>query len=265
VSEAFGKWARAAAGNASFGFAAVLLVFILAWEAIVRALDVRPFLVPAPSKVFIDIIAAPGWFAEQAYYTLLATAVGFGLAVAIGILFAIAIAHSRLMERVLLALLVALNSVPKVAVAPLLIIWVGTGIWAKIWMAMVIALFAIVVDMVLGLRSVDPDLIDLARSLGGKPRKILYKIRFPNALPSLFAGMKVAVSLALVGAIVGEFVASGRGLGFVIITAQSTFDTTRIFAAILILSALGVLLFAMIDALERLLIPWHVSRRAVAQ
>src|SRR6185503_13596441 len=155
----------------------------------------------------------------------LATVLGFALAVIIGVGLAVIIVYSRTAEQTIYAALVALNSIPKVAIAPLFIIWVGTGFPSKVTMAAVIALFAIVIDTVLGLRSLDPELLDLARSMGARPRGILFTIRFPNALPSIFAGMKVAISLALVGTIVGEFVASQRGLGYVILSAQGTFDT----------------------------------------
>jgi NitT/TauT family transport system permease protein len=165
------------------------------------------------------------------------------------------------MEQTIFSILVGMNSIPKVAIAPLFIIWVGTGLQAKIAIAATIAVFPIIVDGVLGLRSIDPDMLDLARSLGGKPTQILFKIRFPNALPSLFAGMKVAISLALVGTIVGEFVASSRGLGYLIMIAQSSFNTSQIFAALFILAVIGTFLFFLLDWLERMLMPWHVSRQ----
>jgi NitT/TauT family transport system permease protein len=128
-------------------------------------------------------------------------------------------------------------------------------------MAFLIAIFAIVIDSVLGLRSVDPDVIDLGRSFKGSGVKLLVKIRFPNALPSIFAGMKVAIALALVGTIVGEFVAAQNGLGYVILSAQGVFDTKRVFAALLILAVMGTSLFYLIELAEAKTVPWHVSRR----
>jgi NitT/TauT family transport system permease protein len=128
-------------------------------------------------------------------------------------------------------------------------------------MALVIAIFPIVIDTVFGLRSVEPELLDLARSMGGSPLQTLVKIRFPTALPSIFAGMKVGISLALVGAIVGEFVAANRGLGYVVMTSQGVFDTARMFGAIVLLGILGTILFYVVDFGERALLPWHVSRR----
>ena len=127
--------------------------------------------------------------------------------------------------------------------------------------AFLIAVFPIVIDTVLGLRSVDPDLLDLARSLRGSRFQVLRMVRFPNALPSLFAGMKVGISFAFIGAIVGEFVASSSGLGYVILSSQATFDTTRMFAAIFLLAIIGTILFYMVELAEKAFIPWHVSRR----
>jgi NitT/TauT family transport system permease protein len=141
------------------------------------------------------------------------------------------------------------------------VIWLGTGAEPKIAIGFLIAVFAIVIDTVLGLRSVPPDILDLARALRGGRLATLWRVRFPCALPSLFAGMKVAISLALVGAIVGEFVSSQRGLGYVILSAQGTFDTARVFAAIMMLGVMGIALFWLIALAERLVIPWHMSQK----
>jgi len=186
---------------------------------------------------------------------------GFALAVVVGVLLAVLIVESRLLEKSIYALIVGLNSVPKVAVAPLFVIWLGTDAEPKIAIAFLIAVFAIVIDAVLGLKSVPPDILDLARSMRGGRLATLWRIRFPCALPSLFAGMKVAIGLALVGAIVGEFVSSQRGLGYVILSAQGMFDTARVFAAILVLAVMGVALFWLIAVFERLAIPWHSSQK----
>ena len=159
----------------------------------------------------------------------------------------------------LFPLFVALNSVPKVAIAPLFIIWFGTGAEPKIAIAFLIAVFAVVIDTTLGLRSVPADTLDLARILRGSRWKVLLRINFFCALPHLFAGLKVAMSLALVGTIVGEFVSSQRGLGYVILSAQGMFDTPRVFAALAILAVLGVVLIETVSFVERLALPWHHS------
>jgi NitT/TauT family transport system permease protein len=241
--------------------AGVLIAVFLLWEAGVRAFKVKPIILPAPSAVVADLFSAPGWYLGHAWYTLLVTLGGFALSVLVGVLLAILIVESRLLEKSIYALIVGLNSVPKVAVAPLFVIWLGTDAEPKIAIAFLIAVFAIVIDAVLGLKSVPPDILDLARSLRGGRLATLWRIRFPCALPSLFAGMKVAIGLALVGAIVGEFVSSQRGLGYVILSAQGMFDTARVFAAILVLAVMGIALFWLIAWLERFAIPWHASQR----
>jgi NitT/TauT family transport system permease protein len=197
--------------------------------------------------------------------TLYTTMLGFGLALLVGLLAAIGIVYSRFLEGTLYTLLVSLNSIPKIALAPLFIIWLGTGTESKVAVSFLIALFAIVIDAVLGLRSVSPDALDLMRSMRATPLQILIKCRFPNALPHIFAGMKVAISLALVGAIAGEFVASQEGLGFVILSSQGMFQTVRVFAAIVVLGVMGTVLFYLTDLAERLVCPWHVSHRSATK
>ena len=243
----------------------VVLVFVcllLLWEVGVRLFQPSPLILPAPSAVFAEIWDEPMLYVSNTWYTVLNTLVGFVMAVVIGVGLAVAIVYSKVLEATLYTALVAMNSIPKVALAPIFIIWMGTGSQSKIGMAFMIAIFAIVIDAVLGLRSVDPDMLALGKTLKGSPWKMLVKIRFPSALPSIFAGMKVGISLALVGTIVGEFVAAQRGLGYVIMSAQGSFETDRVFAALLILSVVGTILFYLLEALERAVLPWHVSRRA---
>lgn len=240
----------------------VLAAALILWEVGVALFHPSPLILPAPSAVFSAFMETPGLFMRHLGFTLAMTCVGFVLAVALGIALSVGIVYSPLLERTVYTLLVALNSIPKVALAPLFVIWLGTGTEPKIAIALMLAIFPIVIDMVLGLRSVDPDMLHLARVSRASPWAVLFKIRFPCALPSLFAGMKVAVSFALVGAIVGEFVAGSQGLGFQILVAQGQFDTTRVFVSLLLLGIVGTILFFLVDFVERLLLPWHVSQRA---
>jgi len=239
----------------------VLIVTLILWEIMVRTFSVRQFILPAPSAMLVELWGYPVFFLKNTAYTVMTTLFGFFLAVALGVLIAIGVVYSRFVERTLYTLLVMLNSVPKVALAPLFVIWLGTDVAPKVAIALLIGIFAIVVDMVLGLRSVDPDAISLARTARASKWQMLWKIRFPSSLPSLFAGMKVAISFSLVGAIVGEFVAGNLGLGHVILLAQGQFDTPRAFAAILLLGLVGTILFYAVDFLERWALPWHVSQR----
>jgi NitT/TauT family transport system permease protein len=242
--------------------AVVMLGFFALWQLGVMLMHPPEYILPSPSEIFQEMVSAPLWYLDHAARTVGATLLGFVLALAVGCLAAVGIVYSRVLENTLYTFLVSLNSVPKIALAPLFIVWMGTGLSSKIAISFLIALFAIVVDTVLGLRSIEPDAIDLFRSLRGRPLQTLLWLRMPNALPSLFAGMKVAISLALVGAIAGEFVASQAGLGFVILSAEGTLQTTRVFAAIVLLGIIGTILFFIVDGIERLACPWHVSHRA---
>jgi NitT/TauT family transport system permease protein len=235
--------------------------FLVIWEVLVRVGGVRPLLLPAPSVIAVELAQSPAWFAQQTAYTIGVSLGGFALAAILGIAFAILIVEWSVLDRLLFPLFIALNSVPKVAIAPLFIIWFGTGSEPKVAIAFLIAVFAVVIDTALGLRSVPPDQIDLARALRGSRLRVLVRIKMYCALPHVFAGLKVAMSLSLVGAIVGEFVSSQKGLGFVILTAQGSFDTPRVFAAIIILSVVGVGLIGMIDIIERIALPWHYTAK----
>jgi NitT/TauT family transport system permease protein len=239
----------------------VLVGFFLFWEVAVWATSAPSFILPAPSAVAMEIGSDPMWYARHAAYTVGACLLGFFFALLFGVLAAVGIVYSRVLESTLYTLLVSLNSIPKIALAPLFIIWMGTNLSSKVAISMLIALFSIVIDTVLGLRSVDPDVLDMTKSMRARPLQVLWKIRFPAALPAMFAGMKVAISLALVGAIAGEFVASEVGLGYVILTAQGMFQIPRVFAAIVLLGILGTILFYLVGLAERYLVPWHVSQR----
>jgi NitT/TauT family transport system permease protein len=240
---------------------AVLVTFFVAWELFVRLFHIPAFLLPPPSTLIAEFDWSPSYFITNALFTLWTTMAGFLASVVVGVIMALGIVYSKILERTLYTLLIAFNSVPKVALAPLFVIWLGTGATPKIAIAFTIAVFSIVINGVLGLRSVDPDLLALAHSTRASELHILWKLRLPSALPSLFSGMKIAISVALVGAIVGEFVAGTHGLGEVILVAQSSFQIGRMFVAIVFLGLLGTVLFYVVDFAERLFIPWHVSQR----
>lgn len=245
----------------------LLLLFLalgLVWQAACRIFAIRPFLFPAPTDVLAKIVADPLFLLNHMAYTTLSVLCGFGLAVVVGVGIAILVAYSPFLERTLFTLLVAFNAIPKVAIAPLFVLWVGTEIESKILIAFLIALFPMVVDTVQGLKSIDPALLDLARAYRGSMGQVFWKIRLRQALPSIFAGMKVAISLALIGTIVGEFVGANRGLGYVIMQAQGTYQTSLVFAALLLLGVLGTILFNLVDVAERFALPWHVAHRSEA-
>jgi len=250
------KTARAKLGMAGSGLLSLVAV-LLVWEALCRLFQVRDIMLPLPSKIFAELASEPRWYLTHTLYTLWTTVAGFVLAVIVGVLIAVALVSSRLFERFLYPLIVGFNSVPKVALAPLFVVWLGTGAEPKIAIALLIAVFAIIVDSVHGLRSVPADMMDLGRVLKAGSWDFFCKVKLPCALPAMVAGMKVAMSLALVGAIVGEFVSSQRGLGYVIMSAQGIFDTVRVFAALFILAAMGLLLYGVLAWLEQRATPWR--------
>lgn len=238
-----------------------LAALVIAWEVVVDAFRVPEYLLPAPSGIVAALIGEWRPLAFHTGVTLYEILWGFALAIAVGVPLAMVIVASPPFERSVYPLLVASQSVPKIAIAPLLIFWAGIGIFPKILVAFAIAFFPIVIDTVAGLRSIEPEMLHLARSMGAGEGKIFLKIRFPSALPSIFAGVKVAVTLAVVGAVVGEFIQADQGLGYVLQQATAVLNTRLGFAAILILALIGIVLFVAVEILERWLTPWSAARR----
>lgn len=234
-----------------------LIVFLALWELLVRVFQVKPITLPPPTAVISELASEWAWYLDHAAYTLMTTLAGFVLAAVIGVLLATMLVSSRWFEHTVYPLIIGLNSVPKVAIAPIFVIWMGTGSQPKIAIAFLVAVFAVIVDTMHGLRSVSGDVLDLGRVLKGSRLQFFFKVRLPGALPSILAGFKVAISLSLVGAIVGEFVASQKGLGYVILSSQGTFDTTRVFAAVLMLAVMGLGLYGSVALAEKKLTPWR--------
>ena len=239
----------------------LILMLLALWEIAVRVFKIPPYLVPPPLAVVQQLIAEWPMLLSQSLPTLYATLGGFAASALIGVPVAMWIAHSRTVESFVYPLLVFSQSVPKVAVAPLFVVWFGFGIVPKVIAAFLLGFFPVVVSTVQGFKSIEPDVIDLARSMGAGPLKIFMKFRLPQALPSIFSGLKVSITLAVVGAVVGEFVGSNSGIGFVMQRATGTFDLPLMFAALVVLSTMGVLLFLVVELVERWLMPWHASQR----
>lgn len=233
-----------------------LLIIIAVWWLATIVFQIRPFFLPAPPDIVKSLFGMPDYLMQQTWVTLTETLMGFGLAILIGLLIAVALSASSLVQRATLPLLVAVNSIPKLALAPLLLLWMGFGQLPRVVMVVLISFFPIVVAAMAGLTSTPSDLNELARSLSASPWQLFVRFRFPWALPQVFIGLKVAVSLALVGAVVAEFQGNGQGLGYVIIASGSSADTPLAFAAIALLAAVSIGLFYLVVALERLLLPW---------
>ena len=187
---------------------------------------------------------------------------GFFLSILIGVPLAVVIVYSPTAESFLYPPMVASQAIPKVAIAPLFIVWMGYGLAPKIWIAFLIAFFPIVIDTVVGLRSIHPAMLQLGRSMGGSSFKVFLKLRLPSALPNVFAGMKVAITLAVVGAITGEFVGSQSGLGYLMTSASGQMDVPLVFAVLTTISFIAMILFFAVELIENVSIPWHSSKRS---
>jgi NitT/TauT family transport system permease protein len=232
------------------------------WEAAVRLLNVAPYLLPPPSTVITELAARWPRVLDGALITTEEILAGYLLAIAISIPLALLIAYSRTFEGTLYPLIVFLQIVPKIAIAPLFIIWFGFGFVSKLLLVFLLSFFPIVVSSIAGFKSLDPEVMDLARSTGASEWLMFRKIRLPQALPSIFTGLKVGAALAATAAVVAEFVASNRGLGYLLLEYNGNLETAMVFAVVLVLSAIGLLVYYAVELLERLAIPWHVSQRA---
>ncbi|CAN7720455.1 ABC transporter permease [Neorhizobium tomejilense] len=239
----------------------LVLFLVVVWDLTIRLFGIPAYLIPTPIDVAVQMYAQWPMLLAESVPTLQATVGGFLLSVLIGVPLAMLIAYSKTIESYVYPLLVFSQSIPKVAIAPLFVVWFGFGLFPKVIVAFLLGFFPIVVSTVLGFKSLESDMIDLAKSMGSSRLKMFYKISLPNALPAIFASMKVSITLAVVGAVVGEFVGSNSGIGYVLQRANGNFDLPLMFSALIILSLMGVLLFMIIDLIEKLMLPWHISNR----
>jgi len=230
-----------------------LVGVVTVWEFGVDLAQVPRYVLPAPSDIWRSISAHWAPLLAHSWVTLLETLAGFGLSLAIGVPLAILIVYSRIFDRVLYPILVASQAVPKVALAPVLLVALGYSILPKVIVAFLIAFFPVVVNTVTGLASVDRETLNLLRSMGASKVDVFAKVRFPHAVPSMIAGFKVAIALAVVGAVVGEFVGSRSGLGYYMLLATGNFDTPLVFACVVFLTAMGITLFYAVGLLELIL------------
>lgn len=238
---------------------------VVLWHAFVTVFEVPGYLLPSPADVWNATVQNWRDLILHTQVTLAETIAGFGLGLAIGIPLAVCIVYSRIIEQILYPLLVASQAVPKVALAPLLLVALGYGAWPKIIVAFLIAFFPIVVNTVTGLASVDRDILRLLRSMGASEWSVFVKVRFPNAVPTMLAGFKVAIALAVVGAVVGEFVGGRSGLGYYMLLATGNFDTALVFACVVVLTLLGVALFYSVSLVELSLGRWNRAARNVQE
>ncbi len=237
---------------------AVIVGVLALWEIGTRLFAVPTFLLPPPSAVAASFVANWALLLSHGWVTTLEILLGFALSIVVGIPLALAIFLSPAFSRSILPLLVSSQAMPKVAVAPLFLVWFGFGLLPKVLIAFLIAFFPVVINTAVGLASIEPEKIHLARSMGFGATATFFKIRLPNALPAIFGGLKISITLAVVGAVVGEFVGGDAGLGYLLLVANGSMDTQLLFAGIIALTILGVALFLLVELAERLAIPRHV-------
>ena len=237
--------------------ALAIAVLVLVWDQAVRWFEVKEFILPTPGAAMATLADANYQWPYNTLVTLYAVAGGFTISALLGIALAVVVVWNDTLERTIMPLLVLFNTLPKVALAPLFVIWLGYGVWPNIVIAVTVAFFPVVINTAAGLAAVEPELLDLTRQLKASKLQVFAKIRFPSALPYLFAGLKLNATLSVIGAIVGEFVASEAGLGNLIMAGGVTLDTPSIFAALTLIACLGLGLYALVVLAERLAMPWE--------
>jgi len=237
-----------------------LLALAALWELVVTLQHISPIILPKPSAIFQVLLADPTYyFIENGLVTFYEAVVGFVVGAVVGIFLAAILARSRLLERSVFPLIVMVKATPIVVIAPLLIIWMGYSTTPKIVMAALLCFFPILVNTIIGLRSVNPTALEFLESVSASEWEIFVRLRVPHALPYVLSAFKTSVSLAVIGAVVAEWAGAGEGLGRVVFTAAANLNEVSVFAAVFVLAGMGILLTAVVTWLERRLLYWHES------
>jgi NitT/TauT family transport system permease protein len=236
----------------------VVLLFGI-WEALVRILGVPAFYLPPPSAVLPQFARATGVFADSLLHTLTETVVGYAIGAAVGVLSGVLFTYARLLERMVFPYFVASQAVPVIAFSAIVVLWFGNGLAAKVAIAFYLTFFPVTVNTVRGLAAADPQQVALLRSFGATGLALLWKLRFPAALPDIFVALRLAVSTSLIGAIVGEWFGDTRGLGILLLHSMYTEDMPRLWAGIVLCAALGTALYLAVGAAERRLAWWRAE------
>jgi NitT/TauT family transport system permease protein len=226
---------------------------------------VPPYLLPAPSAILVAIEEHWQLLMRELVVTVGAAALGFVISFAIGIPLGCAIVLSSVVERMVHPWLIVIAAVPKVVIAPLFLVWFGFGLKSEVLFIVTFTFFTLIVNTIVGLKSPDPELLQTVQAMGATRLQILRKVNFPSALPNIFAGSKIALTFAPVGAVVAEFVASNSGIGHLLVVAVGNMQTPLAFAAVTIFSVFGILLWYAAEHVERLVLPWHASQRSKIQ
>lgn len=230
----------------------VAAVILVAWEAIVVVFDISDFIIAKPTAIFAEMISAAPMLWDATWVTTQEILYGFLLSIALGVAIALVVVRFEWVDRAIYPLIVLFQVVPKVALAPIFILWFGYGLTPKLWLIVVIAFFPITLNMIVGLKGFDPDLKALTNSIGASKNQFLWRVQFPTSLPNLFAGLRIAITLCVIGAVVAEFSGASSGLGYLIQFASTQLDTPLMFAALIAISVLGLVLYYAIQWIEML-------------
>jgi NitT/TauT family transport system permease protein len=233
---------------------------VLLWELLGAALGLREVIAPLPSAVVAEFKAKWVHFPKHAVVTIMEVLAAFAVSAVLGIGGGVLIVSSRFLSQLFMPLVLSLQVVPKIAIAPLILIWFGFGAIGKVAIALTVAFFPVLINTISGLHSAAPEILDLARSLHASKFQIFQKVLFPNALPYIFTGLKISMTLSVVGAVIGEFIGGNQGLGYLIQQAQFDINTPLMVAAILVLAAIGITAYGLVVVAERVLVPWDVKR-----
>ncbi len=239
----------------------VFILLLILWEAAVNAFDIPLYLLPAPSVIWTDSVAIAGNIGGHFLATLRTVVVGFFISIAVSLPLAVFMTASPLISSAIYPLLVLTQSVPKVALAPILVVVLGANELPRLVITFLVTFFPLVIAIAIGLMAVPAELVELGRSFKATKFQELYRIRLPYAVPFIFSGRKVAIALAVVGAVVGEFVNADEGLGYLIITATAFFKTPVAFGALILLSIMGIVLFQVVVIIERVFFPWSAANQ----
>ena len=239
----------------------IILGVIGAWQGAVLLFEVPEWKLPAPDDIASELLNSRSLFLEHTLVTLKEVLVGFAIALAFGVALAAAIAYSQTLERAIYPFVIASQTIPIIVIAPLLLIWVGYGLTPKVIVVVLIAFFPIVVNTVDGLRSADPDMVNMLRTFGASRWRIFSKLQVPSALPLFFSGTKIAITFSVIGAVIGEWVGSSAGLGYLTRLSVPLFLTARSFGAVAILAFMGIGLFVIVAVLERYFLSWYYTEK----
>ena len=237
-----------------------LVAVVIVWQVFVMALNFNVDILPAPSGVAVYIVTNISLLLSNVQVTLTEVLLGFGAACVIGISLAIVLCVSSTINRMLYPLLVLVQIVPKESLAPLMMLWFGIGLLPKVIIAFIIAFFPIIINTGYGLTAIEPEAVELFKSLNASSWQIMRYLRFPNALPSINTGVKIAISFSVIGAIIAEFVGPSAGLGYLIMSSNMSANAALLFASIVVLAIMGIALFEIVVLIGNYLTPWHVAR-----